>query len=62
MDDIKSTLDPHYIMNPGKLIESTTRFGIPITGFAMAVGMNILDIMKRMMPADKTVMKNHETK
>ena len=62
MDDIKSTLDPHYIMNPGKLIESTTRYGIPIPGFAMAVGMNILAIMKRMMPADKTVMKNHETK
>ena len=62
MDDIKSTLDPHYIMNPGKLVETTTRFGIPIPGFAMAVGMNMLAIMKRMMPADKIEMKNHGTK
>ena len=62
MDDIKSALDPHYIMNPGKLIESTTRFGIPIPGFAMAAGMNMMAIMKQMMPADKTGMKNHETK
>ncbi|UCE38485.1 MAG: FAD-binding oxidoreductase, partial [Thermoplasmata archaeon] len=62
MDDIKSALDPHYIMNPGKLIESTTRFGIPIPGFAMAAGMNILAFMKRMMPADKIGMKNHGTK
>lgn len=62
MDDIKSTLDPHYIMNPGKLIENTTRFGIPIPGFAMSIGMNILAIMKRIMPADKTGTKNHGKK
>lgn len=62
MDDIKSTLDPHYLMNPGKLIESTTRFGIPIPGFAMALGMNTMAIMKRMMPADKIEMKNNGKK
>lgn len=59
MDDIKSALDPHYIMNPGKLIETTTRFGIPIPGFAIAAGMNILAILKQIMPADKFGMKNH---
>ncbi len=62
MDDIKSALDPHYIMNPGKLIESTTRFGIPIPGFAMNVGMNALAILKRIMPADEIGMKNHGKK
>jgi len=58
MDDIKSTLDPHNIMNPGKLIENTTRFGIPIPGFAMSVGLNLMAIIKRIMPADKIEMKN----
>ena len=62
MDDIKSTLDPYYIMNPGKLTENTTRFGIPIPGFAMNFGMNILAIMKRIMPSDKNKMKKHEKK
>ncbi len=62
MDDIKSALDPHYIMNPGKLIESTTRFGIPIPGFAMNVGMDALAILKRIMPADEIGMKNHGKK
>ena len=62
MDDIKSALDPYYIMNPGKLIESTTRFGIPIPGIAMGVGLNTMAIMKRMMPADKIEMKNNGKK
>jgi len=62
MDDIKSAIDPYYIMNPGKLLESTTRFGIPLPGFAMSVGMNTMAIMKRIMPADKIEMKNHGTK
>jgi glycolate oxidase len=60
MDEIKSTFDPHYIMNPGKFLEGTTRFGIPIPAFAMDIGMDIMAILKRIMPADKiTGMKNH---
>jgi glycolate oxidase len=62
MDDIKTALDPYYIMNPGKLIENTTRFGIPFPGVAMNVGMNILAILKQIMPVDKIEMKNHGTK
>jgi D-lactate dehydrogenase (cytochrome) len=62
MDDIKSTFDPHYIMNPGKLIENTTRFGIPIPGFAMSIGMNVLAILKRIMPADKIEKKKYGKK
>jgi glycolate oxidase len=62
MDDIKSALDPHYIMNPGKLLENTTRFGIPIPGFAMNIGLNILAILKQIMPADKTRINNYEKK
>ena len=62
MDDIKSALDPHYIMNPGKLIESTTRFGIPIPGFAMNIGMDMMALIKRILPADTTEMENHGKK
>ena len=62
MDDIKSTLDPYYLMNPGKLIESTTRFGIPIPGFAMSLGMNTMAIVKRIMSADKIEMKDNGKK
>ncbi len=60
MDDIKFTLDPHYIMNPGKFNESTTRYGIPIPGFAMNIGMDMMAIMKRIMPSDKLKVKNNE--
>jgi hypothetical protein len=62
MDDIKSTLDPYYIMNPGKLIESTTRFGIPIPGFAMNIGMDMMALIKRILPADTTEIENHGKK
>lgn len=62
MDDIKSAIDPYYIMNPGKLIENTTRFGIPIPGFAMSTIMNILAIVKRVIPADKIEAKDDGTK
>lgn len=53
MDEIKSALDPYYIMNPGKLIENSTRFGIPLPGFAMNFGFDTMAILKRIMPADK---------
>jgi len=53
MDDIKSAIDPYYILNPGKLTESTTRFGIPLPGIAMDLGMDIMALLKRIMPADK---------
>lgn len=62
MDDIKSTLDPHYIVNPGKLIESSTRFGIPIPGFAIGLGLNVMAILKRIMPSDKIGKKKHGKK
>ena len=62
MDDVKSAIDPYCIMNPGKLIESTTRFGIPIPGFAISAGMNAMAIIKRILPADKTEVKNNGAK
>jgi glycolate oxidase len=62
MDDIKTALDPYYIMNPGKLIETSTRFGIPMPGIGLDVGFNSMAILKRIMPADKIEMKKNGKK
>jgi glycolate oxidase len=48
MKDIKSVMDPHDVMNPGKTTEGMTRFGIPIPAFGMNMGMDMLSIMARM--------------
>jgi hypothetical protein len=53
MYDIKSTMDPYNIMNPGKLTEGGTRFGIPIPALAMNLGMDSMALVKRIMGKDK---------
>ena len=53
MFDLKSTLDPYNIMNPGKLTEGVTRFGIPIPPVAMNMGMDSMALMKRILNKDK---------
>jgi glycolate oxidase len=53
MFDLKSTLDPHNIMNPGKLTEGVTRYGVPIPALAMNLGMNSMSLIKGILPKDK---------
>jgi glycolate oxidase len=53
MDNIKNAFDPHYIMNPGKLTENVTRFGMPVPALAFNMGMDAMAIFKRMLPTDK---------
>jgi glycolate oxidase len=48
MIDVKSAMDPHDIMNPGKTLEGLTRFGIPIPAFGMNFGMDMMAFMKRL--------------
>ncbi|UCE73737.1 MAG: FAD-binding oxidoreductase [Methanomassiliicoccales archaeon] len=48
MVSVKSMMDPHDIMNPGKTTEGMTRFGIPIPAFGMNLGMNMMAFMKRL--------------
>jgi len=61
MNDLKSTLDPYNIMNPGKLTEGLTRFGIPIPSLAMNLGMDSMALMKRFIGKDKpTLIKSEE--
>jgi len=40
-------------MNPGKMVETGTRFGISLPAFFMAFGMNMMAGMKRLMPRDR---------
>jgi glycolate oxidase len=53
MFDLKSAIDPYNIMNPGKLTEGVTRFGIPIPAIAMNLGMDGMALVKGMMGKDK---------
>jgi glycolate oxidase len=50
---IKDLVDPHGIMNPGKVVETGTRFGISMPAVLMNFGMNMMAGMKRLMPRDK---------
>jgi len=50
---IKDTLDPYGIMNPGKMVETGTRFGISMPAFLMNFGMHMMGSVKRILPRDK---------
>jgi glycolate oxidase len=51
--DIKKVLDPYEIMNPGKMVETGTRFGISMPAFLMNFGMHLMGSVKRILPRDK---------
>lgn len=50
---LKDLIDPDGIMNPGKVVETGTRFGISLPAAFMNFGMNMMAGMKRLMPRDK---------
>ncbi len=47
MDDIKSAIDPYGVLNPGKMLEGVTRFGVPIPGIGMKFGMSGMALFRR---------------
>ncbi len=51
--EIKKVLDPYEIMNPGKMVETGTRFGISIPAFLMNFGMHMMGSVKRILPRDR---------
>jgi hypothetical protein len=53
MLDLKTSIDPYNIMNPGKLTEGVTRFGFPLPSFGFKMGMDMMAIMKGLMPKDE---------
>ncbi len=50
---LKDTMDPYGIMNPGKMVETGTRFGISMPAFLMNFGMHLMGSVKRILPRDK---------
>jgi glycolate oxidase len=57
MFDIKTVLDPHDVVNPGKMFEGMTRYGMPMPGFAMNMGMNLMAGGKKVLTKDKAFKK-----
>jgi glycolate oxidase len=55
MKDLKASIDPYDIMNPGKTVEGLTRFGVPLPAFALNFGMNLMAGIKHLMTKDKKV-------
>lgn len=56
--DLKTVLDPHDIVNPGHVTCGMTRFGIDMNKSLMGMGSALMQIMKKMFPADKTFQQN----
>ncbi|MFQ6060572.1 MAG: FAD-binding oxidoreductase, partial [Thermoplasmata archaeon] len=48
--NIKDLIDTHNIMNPGKMTEMRMKFGIPVPGFLMDIGLNLLAMAKKAFP------------
>lgn len=48
--NLKALIDIDNIMNPGKMTEMRMRWGIPIPGFLMNVGLNMLGMAKKVFP------------
>ena len=53
MRSVKLTLDPDDIVNPGKFIEMRMRYGVGIPGPLMAVGLDMLAMVKKVFPKTK---------
>jgi glycolate oxidase len=60
MYDIKNVLDPHDVVNPGKLFEGITRYGMPMPALMMNMGMGMMAVGKRVMPRDTAFERSAE--
>ncbi|MCK5414046.1 MAG: hypothetical protein KAJ35_01555, partial [Thermoplasmata archaeon] len=52
---IKTVIDPHDVINPGKMFEGLMRFGIPMPGIGMRMGMGMMAVGKKMLTKDKAL-------
>ncbi len=46
MKERKRRLDPRNVMNPGKMYQVKTKFGIPLWGFAFRIFTSLLGVLK----------------
>ena len=53
--DGDGVMDPHDIVNPGKMFEGLMRFGIPMPGIGMKMGMGMMAVGKKMLTKDKAL-------
>ena len=51
--NLKEMLDPYGIMNPGKMVQTGTRYGISMPAFLMNFAMHMMGSVKRILPRDK---------
>ena len=58
MRELKTVLDPHDVVNPGHVVCGSTRFGINMTKGLMGMGSAMMQMMKKLMPADKAFSYN----
>ncbi len=58
--EIKTVLDPHDVVSPGHVVCGMTRFGVDMNKGLMSMGSALMQIMKKVMPADMTFSKNLE--
>lgn len=56
--ELKTVLDPHDVVNPGHVTCGMTRFGVDMNKSLMSMGSALMQIMKKIFPADKTFEKN----
>jgi FAD/FMN-containing dehydrogenase len=50
---MKEMIDPYGIMNPGKMVQTGTRYGFSMPAFLMNFGMHMMGSVKRILPRDK---------
>ena len=58
--EIKTVLDPRDVVSPGHLVCGMTRFGVDMNKGLMSMGSALMQIMKKIMPGDRTFRTNLE--
>ena len=58
--EIKTVLDPHDVVSPGHVVCGMTRFGVDMNKGLMSMGSTLIQVVKKIMPADRTFAYNLE--
>lgn len=58
MRKMKTVLDPHDVVNPGHVVCGMTRFGINMSKQLMGLGSGLIQLVKKMLPKNKTFSEN----